>query len=102
MNELPPTRDRIREAFDALLREGRRPTQGAINAWLRQTHGVGASVRDISPVVRELRQRHMTTKAIATVVARYASLDPLQRLQARKLIEAVDDGANDTTRGERA
>jgi hypothetical protein len=88
-------RDRVREAFDALLSQGVRPTGDRIVAWLQANRGKAGSLRDLHPAFAELRDERMQAAAVARIVERYRQLDVLQREAARILFDAVDRGERD-------
>jgi hypothetical protein len=84
--------ERVREAFDALLSQGVRPTGDRIVAWLQANRGKAGSLRELHPAFAELRDERMQAAAVARIVERYRQLDVLQREAARTLFDAIDRG----------
>jgi hypothetical protein len=76
------TADAVAAAWQALLDRGELPTIRAVNAELVKLRGCGASLRDIAPVVAELRRRAESNPRIAAVVARFLQLDPVEQREA--------------------
>jgi hypothetical protein len=85
-------RERAREAFDALLAQGVTPTGDRVVAWLQANRPPAGSMRELHPVLSELRRRRLAARAIADIVERYRRLDVLQRQAARAYIDCIDRG----------
>lgn len=83
-------RERVREAFDALLAQGVRPTSDRIVAYLLAKHGKAGSLREIHPAFAELRDKRTKAATVGRFVGQYQRLDVLQREAVRKLLDAVD------------
>lgn len=83
-------RERVREAFDALLERGVRPTGDRVVAYLLAKYGKAGSLRDLHPAFRELRNRRMQAANVARVVDQYRRLDVLQREAVRRMMDAID------------
>lgn len=81
---------RVREAFDALLEQGVRPTGDRIVAYLLARYGKAGSLRDLHPAFRELRNRRMQAANVARVVDQYRGMDVLQREAVRRMMDAID------------
>lgn len=94
-------RERVREAFDALLDQGVRPTGDRIVAWLLANRGKAGSLREIHPAFVELRDKRTKAATVGRFVGQYQRLDVLQREAVRKLLDAVDaceTGSGDSLR----
>lgn len=83
-------RDRVREAFDALLANGVRPTGDRIIAWLLAKYGKAGSLREIHPAFAELRDKRTKAATVGRFVGQYQRMDVLQREAVRKLLDAFD------------
>lgn len=83
-------RERVREAFDALLAKGVRPTSDRIVAYLLAKYGKAGSLREIHPAFAELRDRRKRAAVVARLVEQYRRLDVLQREAVRTLLDMID------------
>lgn len=86
---------KVAEAMKGLLADGVKPTQASVLAWLKAKYGEAGSLREIAPALSEAladyRKRVVEARAVASVVDRFARLDPIQRSAARVLIDSIEE-----------
>jgi hypothetical protein len=71
---------RIREAFNALMKDGEKPTAKDVIERMRKKHGAGASMRDVVPVLRVLlAEARGSSRAVDSALAVFRQLNPVER-----------------------
>ena len=85
-------RERAREAFEALLAQGVTPTGDRVVAWLQAHRPPAGSLRELHPVLSELRRRRLAAPSNAARVERYRRLDLLQPHAASAYFACIDRG----------
>ena len=69
----------IRDAAEAILSAGKRPTGRSVRAWLVERDGSAPSYRDIVPVLRAWREKRRASRRVRKLLAAYDALDPEER-----------------------
>lgn len=90
MTQEQTTADAVVAAWRSLAERGDMPSVRAVNAELVRLRGYGASLRDIAPVVARLRVKSQADPRIASVVARFLSLDPVAQREALRRMTGGD------------
>lgn len=84
------TADAVVAAYRALLDQGTVPSVRAVLAAMRERENRGASMRDVVPLVANLRKRSLADPAIERVVRMYLSLDAVARVEVRRRIDDLE------------
>lgn len=82
--------DAVVAAWKALVGRGDIPTVRTVLRQMRDVDGRGASLRDIVPLVAQLRSESEADPRIVEVVCIYLSLDPVARREALRRMKSED------------
>lgn len=82
--------DAVVAAWKALVGRGDIPTVRTVLKQMRDIDGRGASLRDIVPLVAELRSESEADPRIVEVVCIYLSLDPVARREALRRMKSEE------------
>lgn len=97
MSEIVVTSTRpnaIRTAWRSLIDRRSMPTLREVRAEMLRLRGVGASLRDIAPMVSALRLEAEASPKIDAVVAMYRRLDIVEQREAMRRMATVPDPTN--------